>query len=119
MEIILSRFCTSFTGKISKKHGYYIRKVGERFVSQRSAKGHVPPDGHLQFIFACAELAHGGLLLTDIRVPFSELLDALIEAGAIEDEMVPRLQDMILPNVILSAKEILCIKELMTKGANI
>lgn len=114
MEVILSKFCRSFTGKISKSHGYYIRKVGERFVSQRSAKGIVPPDGHLRFIFACADIARSGLLIADIRVPFSELLDALIEAGCVEDEMVEQLKEMMLPNVLLNVKDVLRVKELMS-----
>lgn len=118
MELILSKFCRSFTGKISKSHGYYIRKVGERFVSQRSAKGFVPPDGHLRFIFSCAELAQTGLLIADIRVPFAELLDALIESGCIADKVVEQLNEMLLPNVMLNAKEVLRVKKLMCERVN-
>jgi hypothetical protein len=34
-----------------------------------------------------------------------------MEAGAIEEEMAERLREMILPNVILSAREVLKVKE--------
>lgn len=89
MEIILSTHCRSFTGYISKSHGYYIRHIGNRFISQRSSKGHVPPDGHIRFIFACAELAREGLLLSDIRILGSELLAAATEVGYTFETIVP------------------------------
>ena len=92
MELILSKFCRSFTGKISKSHGYYIRKVGERFVSQRSAKGFVPPDGHLRFIFACAELARDGFLIVDIDIRGEELLQAAREADVEMETILPDVQ---------------------------
>ena len=92
MELILSKFCRSFTGKISKSHGYYIRKVGERFVSQRSAKGFVPPDGHLRFIFACAELARDGFLIADIDIRGEELLQAAREADVEMETILPDVQ---------------------------
>ena len=113
MEIILAKTCKSFTGTISKRHGYAIRQKGMRFYGVRNTKSIVPPDGHLRFIFACAEMTRSGFLIADIRVPFSEFLEALMEAGAIEKEMVARLREMILPNVILSAREVLKVKELM------
>ena len=112
MEIILTKFCKSFTGTISKRHGYAIRQKGMRFYGVRNTRRIVPSDGHLRFIFDCAEMTRSGFLIADIRVPFSEFLEALMEAGAIEDEMAARLQEMILPNVILSAREVLKVKEL-------
>ena len=49
-------------------------------------------------------------------IPESDMrmtMEALMEAGAIEKEMVARLREMILPNVILSAREVLKVKESM------
>lgn len=113
MEIILTKFCKSFTGTISKRHGYAIRQKGMRFYGVRNTKSIVSPDGHLRFILDCAEMTRSGFLIADIRVPFSEFLEALMEAGAIEEEMAAMLREMILPNVILSAREVLKVKELM------
>ena len=81
MEIILSRNCRSFTGSINKAFGYAIQRRGGRFFAKRNSKGHVPPEGHLRFIYACAEMAADGVFIADIRVPASELADALKEAG--------------------------------------
>ena len=81
MEIILSPTCTSLTGTLNKKHGYYIRESKGRFFGQRKAKGVVPPDGHLRFILDCAELAQCHLFVADILVTPEELDDALEEAG--------------------------------------
>lgn len=111
MEIILARTCKSITGSLGKSYGYSITKRDGKFYSIRSPKGPRIRDGHLRFIFACAEMTRGGFLIADIRVPFSEFLEALMEAGAIEEEMVARLREMILPNVILSAREVLKVKE--------
>lgn len=118
MEIILAKTCKSFTGTISKRHGYAIRQKGMRFYGVRNTRRIVPLDGHLRFIFDCAEMTRSGILIADIRVPFSEFLEALMEAGAIEEEMAARLREMILPNVILSAREVLRIKELMVAFSN-
>ena len=113
MEIILARTCKSLTGSFGKSYGYSVRRSGKQFFSVRSPKGPRIRDGHLRFIFACAEMTRSGFLIADIRVPFSEFLEALMEAGAIEKEMVARLREMILPNVILSAREVLKVKESM------
>ena len=84
MEIILSKQCESLTGSLGKGFGYYIRRARKdgsvRFYSQRS-KWNVPPDGHLRFIFACAEMAKGHLHIADISVKKEELYDALTEAN--------------------------------------
>ena len=101
MEIILSPHCKSFTGTLSRRYGYAICKRGEGFYSQRNRKN-VPPDGHLQFIFACAELAREGLLLSNISIRGSELLDAATEAGLTFET--------ILPDVEYNAHDILNIK---------
>lgn len=80
MEIILSSNCKSFTGTISREHGYYIRSTKNgRFFAQRS-KHSVPPDGHWKFIVSCAELAQSGLIIADIKVKWDEVRDALREA---------------------------------------
>ena len=102
MEIILSPTCTSLTGTLNKKHGYYIRESKGRFFGQRKAKGLVPPDGHLQFILDCAELTTYKLLASDILVTPEELDDALEEAG-----LDPSLRDSGDP---LHAEDILSLK---------
>lgn len=81
MELILSPQITTLTGSLSKSYGYYIRRSGKRFFSQRKAKGFVPADGHLRFIIACARLSHEGFFLSDILISGSELIDAAREAG--------------------------------------
>jgi len=80
MDIILSRYCRSFTGTISRKHGYSIRKQGDKFCSVRNSKN-IPPNGHLLFIFDCAELAREGMLIADVRLMGEELIAAANEAG--------------------------------------
>ena len=91
MEIILSQRCKSFTGTISRSHGYAIKRTGKRFFSQRCPSKHATPEGHWRFILACAELAAQGLMLTDIRIGWEELQSALYEAKYfIASEMVRR-----------------------------
>ncbi len=80
MEIILSKNCRSFTGTISRSHGYSVRRTGERFFGIRSTRGHVPPDGHWRFILSIAHLAPANLGVADLRLPGSELSEALSEA---------------------------------------
>jgi hypothetical protein len=84
MEIILAKQCKALKGSIGRAFGYFIvgrknRKGDTRFYSQRSRHS-VPPDGHWRFIVACAELAHMGLHIADIRLDWSELHNALREA---------------------------------------
>ena len=86
MEIILSKQCESLTGSLGKGYGYYIRRAPRkdgsvRFFSQRTKHPPIPPDGHLRFIFACAEMAKGHLHIADISVKKEELYDALTEAN--------------------------------------
>ena len=80
MEVILSKQCESLTGSLGRGFGYYIRSTKKgSFYSQRS-KHSVPPDGHIRFIFTCAELAQSKLHIADIRVSREELKQALYEA---------------------------------------
>lgn len=104
MEIILATTCTSLTGALNKKHGYYIQKHGKRFFGQRNAKGHVPPDGHLRFILDCADLAQCHLFVSDILVQPSELSEALSEAGFANDNANAN------ANAVLHAADILTLK---------
>lgn len=84
MEIILTKQCESLTGSLGKGFGYFIQ--GRRghdgkyhYFSQRSKHPPIPRDGHLRFIFACAELAQAKLHISDIRVSGYELKAALQE----------------------------------------
>lgn len=85
MEIILSKQCESLTGSLGRGFGYYIRgfyckrKNVTHYYAQRS-KHAVPPDGHLRFIFTCAELAQNRMHIADIRVSAEELRLAFNEA---------------------------------------
>ena len=84
MEIILSKQCEALTGSLGKGFGYSIQRRRDHegryhFYSQRS-KWYVPPDGHLRFIFTCADLAQMGLHISDIRVSAKELREAFEEA---------------------------------------
>ena len=86
MEIFLTKQCESFTGSLGKGFGYYIHKRSNlngktRFWGVRQAKGEIPADGHLRFIFACADLAKMKTHITDICVSRRELSDALWDAG--------------------------------------
>lgn len=86
MEIILSKQCEALTGSLGRGFGYFIQRRRSydgsvRFFSQRSKHPPIPHDGHIRFIFTCAELAQMGLHVSDIRVPRKELSDALWEAG--------------------------------------
>ena len=63
MEIILSKQCESLTGSLGKGFGYFIqRRRGQdgkyHFFSQRSKHPPIPINGHLRFIFTCAEMAY-------------------------------------------------------------
>ena len=80
MQIFLTPQCDSLTGFVEKGLGYHIQRRKNRLYGVRKSKGLVPPDGHIRFIFACAELAHRHLQVSDILVPWTELSDALYEA---------------------------------------
>ena len=80
MKIFITQQCESLTGSLSKNFGYHIERRKNGFFSKRSQRANVPPDGHIRVIFACAELAHRHLQVSDILVPWTELYDALYEA---------------------------------------
>ena len=80
MKIILTNQCASLTGCLNKGFGYSVQKQKGGFYSKRNSKGHVPPEGHLAFILACAKIANTGLYISDIRLSREELRDALVEA---------------------------------------
>ena len=110
MEIILSKQCEALTGSLGRGFGYAIQKRTDhegktRFWGVRYSNRAVPPDGHLRFIFTCAELAQMGLHISDIRVPRKELAQALAEAGYKQDSNNV-LGDNDLPE-ILSANDII------------
>ena len=92
MEIILAKNCKSFTGTISKRHGYAIRQKGMRFYGVRNTKSIVPPDGHLRFIFDCAEMTRSGFLIADIDIRGEELLQAAREADVEMETILPDVQ---------------------------
>ena len=84
MEIILTKQCESLTGALGNGYGYFIqRRRGQdgkyHYFSQRSKHPPIPRDGHLRFIFTCAELAQAKLHISDIRVSGYELKAALQE----------------------------------------
>ncbi len=89
MEIILSllmqRCNPGFHGSIGRNLGYVVQRRkdadGEiRYFGIRKSNTYVPRRGHLQFIFACADIAESGLIFTDIRVSAEELREAFDEA---------------------------------------
>lgn len=80
MKVILSKQCLSLTGMLERGLGYHLVARKNGFIARRNSKGSVPPDGHLRFIFLCAELAQNKLHITDIRVSREELKTALYEA---------------------------------------
>lgn len=89
MEIILARTCKSITGSLGKSYGYSITKRDGKFYSIRSPKGPRIRDGHLRFIFACAELARDGFLIADIDIRGEELLQAAREADVEMETILP------------------------------
>ena len=110
MEIILSKQCESLTGSLGKGFGYSIqRRKGQdgkyHFFSQRSKHPPIPIDGHLRFIFTCAELAQMRLHVADIRVSRDELVEAVEEAGW----CLSRFMENLHPT--LTAKEVLTFKQ--------
>jgi hypothetical protein len=82
MEIILSKFCKSITGVISRSHGYYIKCINGRFYGVRTSRAVVPPDGHWRFILSLAHMAanNRNIFISDIKVSSFELAEAFCEA---------------------------------------
>ncbi len=80
MKVILSNMCASLVGTLERGLGYHLEHRKNGFFSKRDQRGSVPPDGHLRFIFLCAEMAQNGLHISDIKVDWLELQTALYEA---------------------------------------
>lgn len=80
MKVILTKMCASLVGTLERGLGYHLEHRKNGFFSKRDQRGHVPPDGHLRFIFLCAEMAKTGLYIKDICVSGYELKSALQEA---------------------------------------
>lgn len=80
MEIFLTADCSSLSGFINRKLGYFIARRDGRFFSQRSNKMQVPPDGHWSFIVTCAQLAQNKTCIADIKVAGWDIKLALLEA---------------------------------------
>ena len=80
MRLFLSENCASLTGALGKGYGYAVRKSKHGFYGYRYGHGHVPPDGHLRFIIACAKLAQMRTHIVDIQLPEKEFRNALTEA---------------------------------------
>lgn len=89
MEIILARTCKSLTGSFGKSYGYSVRRSGKQFFSVRSPKGPRIRDGHLCFIFACADMAQYNFIIANIDVEGEELLEAAREAHVELESIVP------------------------------
>ena len=81
MEILITKQCESITGSLGRGYGYHIQRRKNGFFAKRNSNGAIPADGHLRFIFACAELARLKTHIADIRVSRKELREALSEAG--------------------------------------
>ena len=113
MEIILSKQCESLTGALGNGYGYFIqRRRGQdgkyHFFSQRSKHPPIPIDGHLRFIFTCAELAQMRLHVSDIKVSYVEFYDAVREA-----EMIHKIPAYFGwdEDIFMNAKQVLNTKE--------
>ena len=89
MEIVLSSNCSMLTGMFNKNLGYSIQRQKGGFFSKRNSKGHVPPEGHLRFIFDCAAMAQNRMIVADIKLQGQELIDAYKEAGYEPSSIVP------------------------------
>ena len=89
MEIILAKTCKSLTGSLGKSYGYSITKREGKFYSIRSPKGPRIRDGHLRFIFACADMAQYNFFIANIDVDGKELLEAARDAQVNLDSVVP------------------------------
>lgn len=113
MEIILSKQCESISGSLGRGFGYHIqRRTGlngkTRFWGVRQSNGEVPADGHLRFIFACAELAQAKLHIANIKVNAQEVHDALYEAEHFIEAR--RVLKYLQPTALMTPKEIISLK---------
>ena len=113
MEIFLSTQCESLTGALGRGYGYVIqRRTGlngkTRFWGVRQSNGEIPADGHLRFIFACAELAQAKLHIAKIKVNAQEVHDALYEAGHFI--AARRVLKYLQPTALMNPEEIINLK---------
>lgn len=93
MKIILSSNCESLTGSLGRGFGYSIQRRKNGFYTKRDSKGIVPADGHLRFIFTCAELAQNKLHISNIRVSAKELRLAFDEARLFYGDRLVKAKD--------------------------
>ena len=100
MEIILSKQCAALTGSFIKGYGYHIQRRKNGFFSKRNAKGEIPADGHLRFIFACADLAQLKTHISDIRVSAKELRLAFNEAYILYGDRLVKANDKQIYNAL-------------------
>ena len=114
MEIILSVNCRSFTGTISRSHGYCIRRVGDRFFSKRSPNRHAQPDGHWRFILAIANMTKSKFVVADVRLSSFELAEALTEA----DYPPSAIMALCVPGHVYNAREIILLKSQLNNYIN-
>ena len=104
--------CTALVGMLKPELGYFLVQRGGSFFSQRSRHG-APPDGHLRFIFLCAELAQNHLYISDIKVSQDEVRTALLEAGLALGANPPSLSSLCSRDVrreVLSAADVMSIR---------
>ena len=80
MEIFLTKQCQALTGSLGKGYGYHIQRRKNGFFAKRNSNGEIPADGHLRFIFACAQLAQMKTHIIGILVSAKELRGAFDEA---------------------------------------
>ena len=105
MEIFITKQCEALTGSLGKGFGYHIQRRKNGFFAKRNSNGEIPPDGHLRFIFACAQLAQMKTHITDIIISRQELLDALLEAGWCVSRHVPEKLKFLHTSDVLTLKE--------------
>ncbi len=100
--------CASLVGTLERGLGYHLEHRKNGFFSKRDQRGSVPPDGHLRFIFLCAEMAQNGLHISDIQVAYTEFYDAVKEAGMVHK--IPAYYGWN-AGAFLNAREVLRVKE--------
>ena len=116
MEIILSKFCQSITGTISRKHGYYIKCINGRFYGVRTSRAVVPPDGHWNFIHSLVNMAlnTSNVFVTDICLSSFELTEALTEANFPPSAIMV----LCIPGHVYNAREIVLLEGQLNKYVN-
>lgn len=109
MEIILSKFCKSITGVISRSHGYYIKCINGRFYGVRTSRAVIPPDGHWRFILCLAHMAanNRNIFISDISLSSLELSAALAEA----DYPPSAIMALCVPGHVYNAAEVVLLEK--------